>query len=79
MLVLNDRENVSVDRVCKATLQVDQLREGIAFTLEDQTWNQRKIPTDLTRLARACGNLVVVDDVTQTVQLAHFTVQQYLL
>jgi hypothetical protein len=66
--------------VCaRQPLQVDELREGIAFTLEDEAWSREKIPTEFTRLVRACGNLVVIDEETQTVQLAHFTVQQYLL
>lgn len=39
----------------------------------------RKIATDISRLTRACGNLIIVDEETQLVQLAHYTVQQYLL
>ena len=66
--------------VCaRQPLHVDQIREGIAFTLEDKEWSQDKIPTNLSRLIRACGNLVIVDAGTQIVQLAHYTVQQYLL
>lgn len=60
-------------------LHVDELCEGIAFTLADEQWDPDKIPTNFNRLVQACSNLVVVDADTQTVQLAHFTVQQYLL
>jgi ankyrin repeat protein len=66
--------------VCaREPLHVEELREGVAFTLDDREYDPRKLPTDLTRLVRACGNLVVVDEETQVVQLAHHTVQQYLL
>ena len=60
-------------------LHVDELREGIAFTLDDEAWDGEKVVTDFRRLVRACGNLVVIDGETQIVQLAHYTVQQYLL
>ena len=66
--------------VCaRQPLHVDELREGIAFTLEDEDWRKEKIPTNLNRLIRACGNLVIVDAATNIVRLAHYTVQQYLL
>ncbi|KAK0118571.1 hypothetical protein ONS95_007457 [Cadophora gregata] len=66
--------------VCtRQPLHVNEIREGIAFTLEDEDWTQEKIPTDLNRLIRACGNLVIVDTETDIVQLAHYTVQQYFL
>jgi hypothetical protein len=60
-------------------LQVNELQEAIAFTINDHQFDAAKIPTDLNRLARACGNLVLIDEETQNVQLAHYTVQQYLL
>lgn len=60
-------------------LQVNELREAIAFTIDDKHFDAAKIPTDLNRLVRACGNLVLIDEETQNVQLAHYTVQQYLL
>jgi len=31
------------------------------------------------KLIRACGNLIVVDEETTIVQLAHYTIQQHLL
>jgi hypothetical protein len=73
-------------------LLVDELREGISFTLGDDLWDQTKVVTNFARLLRACGNLVVVDTFDETinkpiryvkktrfVQLAHYTLQQYLL
>lgn len=50
-------------------LHVDELLEGIAFTLEDTSWDREKIPNDFKRLVRACSNLVVVDPDTQIVHL----------
>ncbi|KAL2064621.1 hypothetical protein VTL71DRAFT_3758 [Oculimacula yallundae] len=66
--------------VCaRRPLHVDELREGVAFTLDDEEWTQEKVLTNFNRLVRACGNLVVIDEAGHIVTLAHFTVQQYLL
>lgn len=66
--------------VCaREPIHLEEMREAVAFTLEDLTYDPRKLPTDLNRLVRACGNLVVVDEESQVIQLAHHTVQQYLL
>jgi hypothetical protein len=60
-------------------LHVNELREAIAFTIDDTHWDASKIPNDMARLVRACGNLVLIDEFTQNVQFAHYTVAQYLL
>jgi hypothetical protein len=60
-------------------LEIEELREAIAFTLEDDYFDLAKIPNDLNRLARACGNLIVIDEDENTVQIAHYTMEQYLL
>jgi ankyrin repeat protein len=66
--------------VCaREPIHLEALREAVAFTLEDLVYDSGKLPTDLNRLIRACGNLVVADEETQVIQLAHHTVQQYLL
>jgi ankyrin repeat protein len=66
--------------VCaRRPLIVDELCEGIAFTINDTRWNQDKIPTDIFRLVTACSNLVIVDEETRVIQFAHYTVQQYIL
>ncbi|TVY39940.1 hypothetical protein LOCC1_G005838 [Lachnellula occidentalis] len=66
--------------VCaRQPLHVEELREGITFTLADTEWDSTKIVTNFDRLVRACGNLVIVDSNSQIVQLAHYTLQQYLL
>jgi len=63
----------------KRPLQANEMREAIAFTVADTYFDSTKIPNNLQRLVRACGNLVFIDEDTQNVQLAHYTVQQYLL
>ncbi|KAH7348858.1 hypothetical protein BKA65DRAFT_550923 [Rhexocercosporidium sp. MPI-PUGE-AT-0058] len=66
--------------VCsRRPLLVEELREAIAFTLDDEEWKGEKIVTSIHRLIRACGNLVIIDGDTRVVQFAHYTVQQYLL
>lgn len=66
--------------VCaRQPLHVDELREGVAFTLYDKEYSEEKVVTNFSRLVRACSNLVVIDEESQVVQLAHYTVQQYLL
>jgi hypothetical protein len=59
-------------------LHVDELLEAIAFTVEDDYWDTSKIPMDPTRLIRASVNLIVIDEEDHCVQLAHYTVQQFL-
>jgi ankyrin repeat protein len=63
----------------KRPLHIDELQEAIAFSISDSFWDATKIPNDMSRLIRACGNLVVVDEETSNVNFAHYTVEQYLL
>ncbi|KAH8769344.1 hypothetical protein F5882DRAFT_362504, partial [Hyaloscypha sp. PMI_1271] len=63
----------------KRPLYIDELREAIAFDIEDRHWDGSKIPTQILRVVRACGNLVVISEETRHVSLAHYTVQQYVL
>jgi hypothetical protein len=66
--------------VCaRRPLHIDELLEAVAFTVDDDHWDHSKIPVDPSRLIRASGNLMVVDEDDQSVQLAHYTVQQFLL
>jgi hypothetical protein len=60
-------------------LHINELWEAITFTMDDRHWDSAKLPIDMPRLIRACGNLVVIDDLTLNVAFAHYTVQQYLL
>jgi hypothetical protein len=63
----------------KRPLTLGELQEGIAFDIDDLYWDWSKIPTSMPRLIRACSNLIVVDEESRIVRLAHYTVQQYLL
>ena len=66
--------------VCaRRLLNIDEVLEAIAFTEGDESWDVTKIPMDPSRLIRASGNLIIVDDEDYSVQLAHYTVQQFLL
>lgn len=66
--------------VCaRRPMSVDELREGVVFSLDDTEWKRDKIVTNFNRLVRACSNLVAVDSKTQIVELSHYTVEQYLL
>lgn len=60
-------------------LHIDELLEGVAFTIDDDHWDSAKIPMDPGRLIRASGGLIVINDDDRSVQLAHYTVQQFLL
>ena len=63
----------------KRPLHIAELREAIAFTIDDDHWDAAKIPSDMARLIRACGNLIVIDEESGVAQFAHYTVEQYLL
>lgn len=52
---------------------MDELRDAIAFTADDKSWDATKIPNDIQRLIRACGNLILIDEDTLEVHLAHYT------
>lgn len=61
-------------------LHVNELREAIAFTIDDRHRDAEKIPNNINRLIRLCGNLVLVDEDTESVRFAHYSVvQQNLL
>lgn len=61
----------------KRPLQMDELQEAVAFTIDDQCWDPDKIP-DARIIKRSCRNLIVVDDDGQ-VHFAHHTVRQFIL
>jgi len=60
-------------------IHIDQLKEGISFSIGDKFWEVKKSPTDILRLIRYCSNLIIVDEQSKTAQFAHYTVQEYLL
>lgn len=65
--------------VCaRRPLRVEELQEALAFDSNDKSWNVDKIP-DGAKIIRSCHGLVIRDAVSETVRLAHHTVQQYLV
>lgn len=60
-------------------LTMEELCEGMAFTLEDRRWDEKKIPINDLNVLGTYGGLVVFDEKTRVVRLANYTVQQYLL
>ena len=60
-------------------LKIDELTEAIAIDTTDTFWDLEKMSVDGKRMISHCGNLVVFDKDDQTVRLAHYTVQQFLL
>jgi ankyrin repeat protein len=58
-------------------LHIDELKEAVAFDLQDRAWNSDKI-SDSASLISCCANLVVVDATDQRVRFAHSSVKQYL-
>jgi len=66
--------------VCaKRPLTMEELKEAIAFGPVDRSWDASKVPTDSKKLVRACANLITFDDDGNTLRLAHYTIQQFLL
>ncbi|KAJ5890011.1 hypothetical protein N7504_010821 [Penicillium tannophilum] len=55
-------------------LHVEELREAIAFDLEDTVWSAEKIPRKEFVIG-CCANLVVVDSTDDRVRFAHSSVR----
>ena len=62
----------------KRPMLLTELTEAVAFKAIDTAWDKEKL-VDVVRLYQAGGNLVVIDEEDDTVRLAHYTVQQFLL
>jgi hypothetical protein len=60
-------------------LSIDELKEAIIFTPEDNFLDGKKVPINQSQLLHACGNLVLFDQEDCTVLLAHYKAQQSLL
>jgi ankyrin repeat protein len=60
-------------------MTMEELCEGMAFTLEDRRWDEKKIPISDLNVLATYGGMVVVDERTRVVRFANYTVQQYLL
>ncbi|CAG8026910.1 unnamed protein product [Penicillium nalgiovense] len=58
-------------------LHIEELREAIAFDLQDTTWDAERKPQK-TFVIGCCANLVIIDPIDNCVRFAHFSVKQYL-
>lgn len=58
-------------------LRIDELREAVAFGLQDRARSKDKIPNS-TSVIGCCANLVVLDATDGCVRFAHPSVKQYL-
>lgn len=59
-------------------LKVAELQEAVAFDIADKIWDGSRIPHEDTMI-ESCRGLIVRDEDDNTVRLAHYTVQQYIL
>jgi ankyrin repeat protein len=58
-------------------LHIEELREAVAFDIEDDSWDAAKIPR-AEFIIGCCANLVVVDPTDNCVRFAHSSVRQFL-
>jgi ankyrin repeat protein len=58
-------------------LHIDELREAVAFDLEDTKWHGERLPRGNFILG-SCANLVTMDLTDYSITFAHFSVKQYL-
>ncbi|ODM18020.1 hypothetical protein SI65_06808 [Aspergillus cristatus] len=64
-------------KLCDQLLDLEELREAVAFDSEDTAWKAEKIP-QRDFVVGSCANLVVVDRTDKCVRFAHPSVKQYL-
>ena len=63
--------------VAKRPLQVEELKEAVAFAPDDESWSADKIPHE-DFMFESCRGLIIKDEDDDTVHFAHHTVRQYL-
>lgn len=61
----------------KRTLTVDELQMGVAIELDRYELEDTDLP-DRTTILDVCAGLVTIDENSNTIRLAHYTVHQYL-
>lgn len=61
----------------KRPLLMKELREAVAFDIEDTEWDADKV-LDRSAVISSCVNLVIEDEVDNCVRLVHPSVKQYL-
>lgn len=63
--------------VAKRPLQVEELKEAVAFEPDDKSWSLDKIPHE-DLMFESCRGLIIKDEDDETAHFAHQTVRQYL-
>lgn len=63
----------------KEVLTPEELRMVVATGPNDQSLPSEGDLPDNTMILEVCGGLVIIDEITATVRLAHYSVQEYLL
>ena len=63
--------------VAKRPLQVEELKEAVAFEPDDRRWNVEKIPHE-DLMFESCRGLIIKDEDDETAHFAHHTIRQYL-
>ena len=64
--------------VAKRPLQVEELKEAVAFESDDKSWNMDKIPHE-DLMFESCRGLIIKNEDDETAHFAHHTVRQYLI
>lgn len=64
--------------VAKRPLQVEELKEAVAFDYDDRSWNMDKIPHE-DFMFESCMGLIIKNEDDGTAHFAHHTVRQYLI
>ncbi|KAH0547752.1 hypothetical protein FGG08_000009 [Glutinoglossum americanum] len=60
-------------------LTIEELREALSVVPGDTIWEPKEHFNDVFSILTCCGSLLVVDEETLTVRLAHHSIRQFLL
>ena len=63
--------------VAQRPLHIEELKEAVAFSPQDEHWDEDKIPNE-SFMFESCRGLIIKDE-DGTVHFAHHTVRQYLI
>lgn len=62
----------------RRTLTINELQEAVSVELDQDYTDETDLP-DVSTLLDVCASLVIIDQNSKTLGLAHYTVQEYLL
>ena len=64
--------------VARRPLTIEEMRVAIAVKPFQETWDSKSLVNDMRRAMACCGNLVHIEDESQTIHFMHGSVKQYL-